>query len=241
MPVTTIWTALPREAHDGQLRLGVFVSFRATTPTGTDAPLSTFHDLIGWPDSLAELTFEVQVDSNDSVPAVRESPPPSNVLWKAVFPKDRTMVRSHQPQDFSGNPRRSFSVLGARAALRDLYAHVGALQPGTRPSWNIRDLATRASVARLAPFGMSRREAREFVREFQGDEPPADRPDLRVRLDVAELISYYASSDDAERSDSVPLPSVEDLRKRFDFHAILASLGDHPALLQPLGLAFDLS
>jgi hypothetical protein len=228
MPVSTFWTALPNGVDGDSLVLSAFVSFRVTTADGNDALLSAFPDLARWPESLLDLSFMVQVDGADPVPATLATTLPTGELWRALFPPDDTVVRSHQVQDFSGNPRSSFSVLANRDLLRNLHATTGVSGPGRRPDWS--GDRRQGPQQLLQVFALDHREAHRLA----GD-PAATDP----RAQVAKLIDFYTRADEPQQP-SVPLPTPDQLRAHFDFAKIMSQLGNHPALFRPLGIVFDL-
>jgi len=126
VPVTQTWTALPHGSDGKLLRLSAFVSLRLTTAGGNDALLTDpdFADVASWPNRVAHMTFAVQAGAV-TVPATVVSAVPSAHLWSALFPPADTAVRSHQVQDYSKNPRSSFSVLATHDLLKSLHTETG--------------------------------------------------------------------------------------------------------------------
>jgi hypothetical protein len=234
VPVTQTWTALPHGSDGIALRLSAFVSLRLTTADGNDAPLSDpdFADVASWPDRVAQMTFEVQVGSATS-PATVVSAAPSGPLWRALFPPADTAVRSHQPQDYSNNPRSSFSVLAAHKLLKSLHTATGLASPGTPPAW-FGDIRGGPYQRLLEEFRVSRDHARD---SGLGGIPASQ---LSPAQQVTQLVGFYARTADAPMTPT-PLPTPAQLKAQFDIHAILSSLGDHPSLLRPAGLVVDLT
>ena len=234
MPVTQTWTALPHGSDGKLLRLSAFVSLRLTTAGGNDALLTDpdFADVASWPNRVAHMTFAVQAGAV-TVPATVVSAVPSAHLWSALFPPADTAVRSHQVQDYSKNPRSSFSVLATHDLLKSLHTETGKASPGTPPPW-IGDIRGGPYLELLGEFRIPRDRARDSG--LGGI--PASR--LTPNQQLTQLVAFYARTGDTPVAPQ-PLPTRAQLKAQFDVHAILSSLGDHPSLLRPAGLVVDLT
>jgi hypothetical protein len=225
---------LPHGSDGAVLRLSAFVTLRLTTADGNDALLSDpdFADVASWPDRVAQMTFAVQAGAA-TLPATVVSAAPSAQLWAALFPPADTAVHSHQPEDYSKNPRSSFSVLATHQLLKSLHTETGKASPGSPPAW-LGDIRGGPYLELLGLFHIPRDRARD---SGLGGIPASQ---LTPSQQLTQLVAFYARTDDG-RMTHVPLPTPAQLKARFDVHAILSSLGDHPSLLRPAGLVIDLT
>ena len=231
MPVTQTWTALPSGRSKDNLVVSALVTLRLTTGDGADALLSAFPDVAHWAQRMAHASFAVEIDGVSHPAKITSAP--SQHVWKALFPPNHTLVRSHAPEDFSTNPVNSFSVLNTQRLLKAFHVAAGQASPGALPQW-FGDIPDGAHRELLDTFALNRDEARQLADSYrrQGrDVPP--------RIHIARLVAFYARQTDASQK-ATALPTAKQLRAKFDFHAIVSSLGDHPALLRPTALVIDL-
>ncbi|MDQ0792990.1 peptidoglycan-binding domain-containing protein [Streptomyces sp. B1I3] len=233
------WTVLPAglSADGTQVRVSVFVAPRLGVPDTDPAPeppprsergtLEPFADFHSWPDKVRTATFEFGpgdgVSPSFTGPLSPSGPAPDTALWKLLFGKATPL----RPYVFESMVRPAESVHTYPAALvskatRKAYADAARKSPESPPE--MRSVMSRL----LAPEGLA--AERGGTEEAVG-----------MRNALAQLRDFHESSDrtspglDAREAPPAPPPEKPDP----DFHQMLTSLGDHPALLRRLGLILD--
>jgi hypothetical protein len=255
-----LWTALPNGYGKGQrLQISVFVAPRLSNADGSDTlrKLGEFPAFDNWPKQLAKIRFAVEFSNG----VVAEGKPESAAdpeLWARLLPAD-TPVRPYTFTDHAKRNLHVFPVRGVLGFLQQTYGALGAV--GTdlpsiddpsgplSPFRPLEHLTTR--ITRSASFYEELRRAqmgeKEQVEKQDGQvvaEPVAD-PGLPYNQQAAQNTFFQAYRfyyrPGSQRPDFPadyiePPPEVPE----FDFHQMVAQLGDHPALLRRLGLIVDL-
>ena len=223
------WTVLPGgfSADGTKLLVSVFVSPQLSTgepqAPGTRAMLGPFPDFLRWPDQIASATFAFA--TTDGVTKPQDFPigpleptgaPPDTVLWQRLF-RAETVLDSftfdrHQDREVTTCPSRAMT-----ASARHIYAMAATRFPEGPPRRS--ELDTMSAEGGMRGLAPSSAEGMNTFEQLQGfhHPPPAQ--------------STLARSE--ENTDPPLEPPVP------DFHTMLSSLGDHPALLRRLGLVLD--
>lgn len=250
-----LWTALPNGySKDQRLRISVFVAPRLSNADGSDTVrnLSEFPAFVNWPERLETLAFQVEFDSGVTAEGIPEGAADPE-LWARLLPPD-TPVRPYTFKDHAKRNLHVFPVRGVLGFLQQAYGALGAV--GTDfPS--IDDAGGPLAPFRpLEPLTTWITDSDSFFEELERGHQ-SDRKDGQV---VAEQVAdpslpydqqtaqnnffqayrfYYrpgSQRPDFPEDYVEPRPDVPE----FDFHQIVAQLGDHPALLRRLGLIVDL-
>jgi hypothetical protein len=250
-----LWTALPNGFDEEQrLRISVFVAPRLSNADGSDTmrELGEFPAFGNWPARLEAIKFAVEFDNGviaEGLPE-RDADPE---LWERLLPPD-TPVR---PYTFKDHAKRNLHVFPVRGVLEFLTQTYGALGAEGTDLPSIDDPS-----GPLAPFRPLEHlttwitDSGSFYEELERGHQD-DKEDGRVveeqvadaSLPFAQQAAqnnlfqayrfYYRPG--SQRPDFPadyvePSPHVPE----FDFHRMVAQLGDHPELLRRLGLIVDL-
>jgi hypothetical protein len=246
---TLMWTVLPNGVYLGSdgskvLRASVFVSPRLQLDIGDPlggTPLGYWADFMkdasaNWAASAKELKFRVEVASSSALSAVttidsskvKVLTTPEPALWAKFF-KIETLVKRYEFDDIGQMKLASFSQAAMYASLKKLYSYT-ATQPGV----------VSASAFPLPETLLKPPGSRSSM--LMASLPPEERPQsLGVRVS-AQAEQLWA---DFNRF-SQPFPRNARLSAQaqavpvLDFHALIGSLANYPALLRRLGLIVDL-
>lgn len=242
-----LWTALPNHTDDaGRLRLSVMVSPRLSNQnsSSTQRELADFPSFVDWPTVLAQIGLSVSFDGGSPVEPVEIESETDPTLWKRVFPP-ATPVLPFSFEDHSQRNLHSFPVRHVLSFLESAYGELGAVDGESPPS--VHDPAG-PLVSRFGPLdgivdGV--RDSESFRREMEGGnggkgkvvEETFGGPGTDANAVYHAYRYYYRPG--SRRTD---LPDIEASPRRpeFDFHQMVALLGDHPGLLRQLGLVVDL-
>src|SRR5215216_3649149 len=224
---TIIWTTLPNGKTGERLRLSLFLSPRLTCdePSGTTT-LRTFPDLADWTANLRDgsVTFTIEFDDGPSLsilPTRRDELDPAR--WRATF-SGATNVICHEFEDLSDAPIVSYPATRVHDYLKRRYQALAVTSPTSLP--NARRV--RDAFAELAGLGerssvwqaeQDRRHAADSATRTQG---PRD--------DFADLLRFHDTPPPTRHEQPVPV---------IDFHRIVSSLGEYPAVLRRFGLVLD--
>jgi hypothetical protein len=250
-----IWTALPNGTDEsGRLHISVHVAPRLSNDDGSDTErkLGEFAAFANWPDRLNSLRFDVEFQGGPKGRGVPEQPADPD-LWKLLFPAE-TPVR---PFEFQDHSQRDFHVFPVRPVLQFLEQAYGATGAAGTDLPSIDDpFGPLAHFTPLAHVTNRITDSQSFWQELARAKQP-NKPPGKVRHEQAadytqpsgvqatqnaffEAYRFYYRpgnqrpdfpDDYIEKS-----PPPHD----FDFHEMVSSLADHPALLRRLGLVIDL-
>ncbi|MET4658260.1 hypothetical protein ABID80_001970 [Streptomyces sp. PvP037] len=232
-----LWTVLPAGlSSDGtQVKLSVFVTPRLGVPDPAPDPaaeppgkpergtLRPFPDFLAWPERIKDATFEFGPGDGVSPSfsgAVRPSgPAPDNALWTKLFGPDIPL----EPYVFDGmaartRAARTYSARAAGDATRMAYG-VAARESPDRPP-----------------------EMRSLMRRMMGPGGPgitARNSTMRQGLEELDGFHRPPAGNTPALADGGAPPPPPPKPPDPDFHQMITSLGDHPALLRRLGLILD--
>jgi hypothetical protein len=254
-----IWTALPKGWNeDGRLVLSVFVSPRLSNADNSDTirELGEFPAFANWPERLGGMKFLLEFDNGlVTEGVVKQELDPE--LWGLVFPL-QTPVR---PYEFERHARRyihTYPVRDIHQYLKNVYGTLGAggdqvpsIDDPTGP------LSLFDPLQNITTYIASKRYNSSYYDELgragqsdDGEEGQVVSEELpmagltpaqhRVQKNFFQAYRFYTRPGSSrpllgERYIEPP-PRVPE----FDFHQIVAFLGDHPQLLRKLGLVIDL-
>jgi hypothetical protein len=267
--LTVKWLLLPNgiSADGTELLFSVFAAPALTgDDTGGPPALADFPDLLDWPAVVSRVDLGVEFAGlGQQVPARLLSGPPSTQVWQALFGPSTTVV-PFAGEDLTERPVMTFSAGSVLETLRGSYAQlvveavddlpliapVAQATAGTgRPfaafaealqnptlqslmggaelrSATLRSLAGNAVTRADSPTGMTELMA--------GGDRPADEVVRAVAFHVAQV----PASEPVTDPDRVAAERAA-LHDSVDFHKIVSSLNEHPALLRHLGLVFDVA
>ncbi|MEG3627099.1 hypothetical protein [Streptomyces poriticola] len=232
-----LWTVLPAglSADGTQVKVSVFVSPRLGVPDtdpATGPPeesergtLQPFRDFLAWPDRIKEATFEFGpgdgVSSTFSGPVRPSGPVPDTALWTDLFGED-IPVEPYVFESMAGRAERArtYSARRVSDATRTAYgvaARESPEQPPDMRSVMQRMMSSEEPGQGLSPQGSAMRRGLDELEGFH--RPP------------------FQSAPTLGRGEAPPPPPPK--KPDPDFHQMLTSLGDHPALLRRLGLILD--
>ena len=254
---SVIWTLLPNgiDPETSDLRSTIFVSPRLRTGGGREK-LDVFDTFRRWPEALANLKFETEIDGVGTVELIAHDhvAKPDPATWELLFGGE---VFVDEPVVADLGTRRVHSYPAGMVAreILTLYAEVAARHPTDHPSIDsplLHDLAD--DLGRIGDH--PKEEDAVLDRWFRMDDAQAEqgragrvvpRSMARANRRNAFLLAnrFYDRRRGGERlrdargpidPDAVP-PRPD--RPFLDFHRYVAALGDYRYLLRRLGLAID--
>jgi hypothetical protein len=249
---TAIFTVLPRGRSVAGYELSVYVSPRLEG----GATLADFEAFTNWPRTLRDTRFHVFARRDDStgdgtrVAALDlgSSSVVNRALWDAVFAN--VAVVAPGVQQLADLKMRSFSTREVRKYLDELYEQVATANPRSFPTLRdqgpIHALATtcatvgssinsyRKNRAKDPGAQSARKYALEARNRLNQDNIEGHLFDTWLFYNRSAPPTYVAK--DARKPSRIPPPLSA---PEFDFHQVLAALGDHPALLRQLGIVLD--
>ena len=196
--------------------------------------------------------------------------PPDRGLWQNVVFPPSTLVNSFAFEDYSKSTIRSYplarihaDIIGRFQTVIRAIARDPSLAP---PTGQMKELL--ASIPILDPDEMARlqtyleqgfQQAKVQGTKILGPkaippEPLGTQSNGMTELDYAQVDAFYhrtvnyplsgrhvktAGRQSESRAD-LAMPTAAELAQQYDFHAMVAALGNHPALLRALGLVVDL-
>ncbi|MFH8977011.1 peptidoglycan-binding protein [Streptomyces sp. NPDC017890] len=230
-----IWTVLPAglSADGTQAKVSVFVAPQLGVPDpalATEPPqeqergtLEPFRDFLTWPDRVKAADFEFGHGDGASPSfsgRVRPSgPAPDTDLWKKLFgentPLDPYVFESMTQQAESA---RTYSAKRVSGATRMAYGAVA------------RDFPEEPPEMRSVMQGMMNTPGRGLAAQASA---------MRQGLDELEGFHHPPAQNAPTLASGEEQQAPPPTKLEPDFHQMLTSLGDHPALLRRLGLILD--
>src|SRR5215207_5694414 len=254
---TILLTAMPRgiAVDTDTLPVSVHVSPRLRGALH----LGAFPDWQSWTRRIAEhgLTLTLECGGNALELAVdQERLEPA--LWERLF-NEETLVRSHEFDDYSGQPILSFPVRQTMSVLKSIYQEAGVRlalpdRPGEEKERGnrrtLRELTEgldvhwdpdagerwRAQVRRAQRAGRPGRLAGTLPAEAQldGEGLLVGHPEASTKRSVAIPFAVFHHMPIPERDQLAP-----DWDSMLDFHQALGSLNSYPEVQRALGIVFD--
>lgn len=242
---TVLWTALPNgiekvdDASGGVfLKLSVFVSPRLWTNENPKT-LGLFKDFIDWPAN--EISFSVQFNNDQPVPATRMGSAPRSDLWTALF-KPSTPVKPYGFTGYHDRKIRSYPVSHIMSFIKEQYQKFAVEDPTEYPAINellLDDNGKLVSFGKIGFFNSIR---------FGGPNERVLTNELEGRLNKDFAITFNPIPDPPK--DFLQLKRFHQQRNKkrlsppripdFDFHQVISALGEYPELMRLLGLVHDL-
>ena len=257
------WTAIPHGssgplAQGSKLYVSVFISPRLTT-TGGAATLADCDAWLNWPTTVSKLSYKVAFDGGPTFSAKVVSGTPDLDRWRALF-EPSTPIASYQWVDYSKTVINSYPVSRINADIAARYQ--GVMQ---EISGNPYEFPTTSQMARqltdiptLNPGSLGAQQVNAAVNaalQDSGLNAQTAMPAYRmlkksaqkkwpIQADYLQVVSFHdrlaSVAQEAIAQPPLPMPTVAELEQRYDFHAMISALGNHPALLRLLGLVVDL-
>lgn len=257
---TVLFTIIPRGATvaGDQLPVSVFVAPRLR---GGDR-LGLFPDWLTWTRQLKDRASSLDVRcSGQSYTAAIDTGLLEPALWEQLF-NERTFVRSHIYDDYTGHGIVSFSMRETLSALKSVYQEAGialALPGRTGDAHNREGSVNRRVLQGLvdgfdvhwdgrdAPYWRRINRAHNQPNFYAAASAPSrsldhegliagPRDPNRIRA-AAQDFSVFHHMPTPDRDEH---PLALDSDKVLDFHQALSALNAYPDLLRRLGLVFDL-
>lgn len=228
---TIVWTLLPDPATPASADGAIGLSLLASPRLSHDevVPLSQYPVLADWPD----LNFQIAVEiagqgGTQTVPAelVNDSPD-ATALWKAVFPPTLLVVPFVFDRVLAETPIMSYPAASIRTSLEREYGRLFGPENARSADWEEVD-----RLISVVGDGARDRFARSGVRSRRDAVPDILSADP---AGWARLADFHRPRQLARRRGTPGLIS-RDASTGPDFHAVFASLSDHPLLQSKLGL-----
>jgi hypothetical protein len=189
-------------------------------------------------------------------------------LWDALFPST-TPVTQFQFRDHARRAIRSYSTKAIHDYIESLYTGVANASGSSFPDINAKnDVATLVSVlgasmdvvrARSQGSGMGKDYVPPLPPGINDQATRGPHPDAGIEAQLTALVPmgsnvpaaeffrawrfYNRGQQETYRSQLLPRVPADIppplTRPKFDFHQVLAALGDHPAVLRALGIVID--
>ena len=254
-----IWTGLPHEIKDEKLKLSVFVSMRLTIPgTSGYGKLADFPTVLDWPKTINETKFAVEFTSGPKLQAEKITAEIDGKWWNKLFTED-TPVKSFSTPDYSNVFIRTLPVRNVLGYIKDTYKTVATKWPTDHPSIIDPDPKKTPEfiqhLDKLIRLNKNLQEARDklervlMTRVENELSIRALEPGVRidssldpVQSDFLRAHRFYYRPEQREPLIPGVVHRVPDAPEppSFDFHEIIALLGDSPDILRLLGLIVDL-
>jgi hypothetical protein len=238
---TIVWTLLPDPTTppgaDGAIGLSLLASPRLTHDEVV--PLSQYPALADWPGVALQVAVEFAGPSGTvTVPAQLVDSPPDAALWRAVFPATLPVVPFVFDRAPAETPIVSFPAASIRTSLAQEYGRLfrpGDARPANGDERSVQSDSGWEEVDRLISIVGDSARAQSAVpgARFRRDAVPdalSDDPAGWRRL-----ADFHRPRQSARRTGTTGLTTREATAER-DFHAVFASLADHPLLQTRLGL-----
>ena len=246
------WTVLPAGLSDDgtRARVSVFVTPRLYPGDDTKATLRGFTDFHDWPRTVMAATFEFATTGDPKSPPLPftdplrpQVPEPNTSLWTSLFDDDTRLEAYPDPPEQN---LTSYSAQGVRTYTKAVYATAAKdhseAPPPTRDLLRSQSTVPAGSQTRLHRAGQGGatdadavppelEDLHAFYLPSKAAGPAAGGPPAGSGTAVA--AEPPAGEPPASGQEEQPPPPSP---PHPDFHTMLGSLGDHPALLQHLGL-----
>ncbi len=246
-----IWTALPNGLTPDNLnyQISVFISPRLFTDEGAATEtLASFPDWLDWPGTA--VSFSVTIGGTTPVPVTVTSPPPSPVLWKALF-KSTTFVEPYVYTSISGQNFHSYPTNFLREWFVSTYSALCNESPTDYPS--LADLGL-GPGGNNGPYGAlpTNQDLTERAITTIGDwlvegvSPPTGGPAVHAIGPAASgnpLTDFEQAELFLQPLTTVPAKfdkHYHPAKPSIDFHKMVSMLGQYPSLLRLFGLVYDL-
>ena len=262
------WIAAPRLAmRDGSLDVLLSVVVAPRLRTDEEPVLATFPDVAAWPSTLLGIQFSVEA-GGEELPAERVSQEPDGELWNALLPPD-TPVRPFTFDDYADRPFVTYGVREVLRTLRRTYTRVAAAAPDDLPPLHSRRDVEPPAVGLDDLLSDLRGVTRGVLHRGVASDADLDGR-VGALLDVARAAAETRRSPGVPRGGPLiePLPPDGSASRHLerallfhrrrggppvemppdgshyvealDFHQLVSALGDHPWLLERLGLVLTL-
>ena len=262
MKETIIWTVLPNGVRNGVLKLSVFIAPRLE-PMGSAPDLDSFPHFHDWPATLAGISFEAVFEPTQGPTkqlfADRDgmSVKADSGFWKQLFPLS-TPVQDHSFVDLSARKIHSYPALNVLEFIEQQYRKFAAGSPTEHPPVDV--LANpQTGFGRLdfRAAGLLELPRRNYDRESKGDKTRAHTlltEDIK-QATLWRVNTLFQGNKFVPKSPPNPANDFAQVKlfhaprttkksqlkpPDFDFHRMIAALGQHPHLLRLAGLVVDL-
>lgn len=249
---TVIWTVLPKYAEGTKLVFSVFASFRL----GAGGNLLSDYSLDNWPSRVLHLAATSGISAHfdalgASVPVSIDTSPLRPDIWNELF-KPNTLVHPFQFEDNSIRPLFCYPAHQLHEYIEQLYTTIGNMSPSQFPDLNAPG-PLRTMVDSVGHVRNSAYDITKLNKWRPGPHPDAEAEGYYQNLSSAAPLpafynawrfyhrtppEKYVSQRNPVNPADVPPPIKP---PSFDFHEVIAALGDHPQLMRMLGVAIDCS
>ncbi len=247
-----VFTAIPDGVDDTVARLNLHIAPRLSMDAAV--PLAKLTDFPAWEDWANTINAaDIRVLVNGNVVASGRSSMAQPDVWNALFPP-HTRVRGHTFQDLRGHDVLTYPM----AAVADLIEEIYLRQAGEHGD-ELPRVSDLGKLERLIPRERpGRDELVRLLRESDGEHGRGHKQ-WSPAIALALLAAYHQPLDPVKRMvakpdapddgrfeaayDSVarvPMPDPAALVEQFDFHRIVAAIGQHPPLMRACGLVVPL-
>lgn len=243
-----VFTIIPDGFRANRARLNLHIAPRLSLTAGViPNTLTQFPAWRDWADTInaAEITLRIN-GAAFPVDRLSEADP---AIWTALFPPS-TRVQTHAFQDLRESDILTYPLAELAVSIENDY--VGMAGQGGEELPRVRDLE---KWIRYQPTRrLDRKALIKLLRDSDGVQAVSDR-----EIAIALLAEYHrplnaekimtaekqGPDDPHENADyraheRMPMPTVAQLAEQFDFHRIVAAIGQHPALMRACGLVVPL-
>ncbi len=251
-----ILTTLPheRDRENNRLKLSVFVSVKLTTPK--DTTLSTFPDILAWPEKVLNSTFAFKLEDGTLIEAQLDETAIKPELYQRIlhpdikvddFKDDEDLMQKRiysfpvkHVQDFIFKTVKEEAVLNPSRKIRaERFVDEGQL--GAISQHKLQDEAVkRVSQKQLhqikpIPFVARRQEEDIKIQQrVKSDRFKRFDAQMNPKSDFAELRQFHRVDKAIKTS-----PKLELEKPHFEFHDVVATMNSYPQIMRKMGFVLD--
>ena len=267
--LTVKWVLLPNgvSADGSELLFSAYAALALSgDEVGGGPTLADFPDLLDWPSTIGRIDFGVEFDGSGRRHPARLLPGDrSTAVWQTVFGPTTTVIR-YLPENMTARPVMTFSAIPVLSSLRHSYARLvvdsitdlqliapfaPSLAAQDRPFADVATALRQPVLRSLMGGGEPRANMLRTL--VGGARTRADSPTGMIEVlpqgesasdEVVRAVAFHAAQEPPPAVDPTPEQLAADrqaLHDSVDFHKIISSLNEHPALLRRLGIVVDLA
>lgn len=243
-----IFTIIPDGFTGGRARLNLHIAPRLSL-TNLDQP-ETLEQFPAWQDWAATINAaQIRLFANNQQIDLRRTSNARSEVWAALFPQT-TPVQAHQFQDLRGTDVLTYPLAELAKGIEDDYVHMAGADGD--------ELPIAAKLGRFReyqpPRGFDRQAAVKLLNDTDGVEALSRRSIATGLLaayhqPLGKLVDKVAKPDSPDDGhldapyqavERTAMPNEAEIVERFDFHRIVAAIGQHPAVMRACGLVVPL-
>lgn len=243
-----VFTIIPDGLRGRRARLNLHIAPRLSLVAGTSpADLTQFPAWEDWANTINGAEIMLLVDGAPvAVDRVDDADP---AIWRALFPSS-TPVQTHAFQDLRGADILTYPLAALAASIERDYLDMAGEGGEELPP--VRDLEKR--IRYQPAIRRDRRALLDLLKESDGLQAVSRREiaiallaEYHRPLNVEKIMTAEKQGPEDPHENTkyraherIPMPDAAALAERFDFHRIVAAIGQHPALMRACGLVVPL-